>query len=42
MAPGVGMGETLKILQTRWMEADFPGDPATLARLLDETLARRD
>ena len=42
MAPGVGMGETLKILQTRWMEADFPGDPTTLARLLDETLARRD
>jgi len=30
------MGETLKVLQGRWIRAGFPREPAALARLLDE------
>jgi poly(A) polymerase len=35
---GRAIGEALRELQTRWIEAGFPNDPARLARLLDETL----
>jgi poly(A) polymerase len=35
---GRAIGEALRDLQARWMEAGFPKDPASLARLLDETL----
>jgi poly(A) polymerase len=35
---GRAVGEALRDLQARWMKAGFPKDPATLARLLDETL----
>jgi poly(A) polymerase len=34
---GRAIGEALKELQKRWIEAGFPTDPASLARLLDET-----
>ena len=40
LAPGRGMGETLKSLQALWIRAGFPRDPGTLARLLDEALAK--
>ncbi|MGH6819816.1 MAG: CCA tRNA nucleotidyltransferase, partial [Methylocella sp.] len=35
---GRAIGKALKELQARWIEAGFPTDPASLARLLDETL----
>jgi poly(A) polymerase len=35
---GRAIGEALKELQARWIDAGFPKDPASLARLLDETL----
>jgi poly(A) polymerase len=35
---GRAIGEALKKLQARWIMAGFPTDPASLARLLDETL----
>ncbi len=34
---GPAIGEGLKQLQERWIDAGFPTDPARLARLLDET-----
>ncbi|MGH6853196.1 MAG: CCA tRNA nucleotidyltransferase, partial [Methylocella sp.] len=34
---GRAIGEALKELQARWIEAGFPTDPARLAQLLDET-----
>jgi poly(A) polymerase len=34
---GLAIGEALRELQARWIEAGFPTDPARLARLLDET-----
>jgi poly(A) polymerase len=34
---GRAIGEGLKQLQKRWIDAGFPTDPARLARLLDET-----
>jgi poly(A) polymerase len=33
---GRAIGDALRELQTRWIEAGFPADPASLARLLDE------
>ncbi len=33
---GQAIGDALRELQTRWIEAGFPADPASLARLLDE------
>jgi poly(A) polymerase len=36
---GRAIGKALKDVQTRWVRAGFPEDPASLARLLDETLA---
>ena len=33
---GRAVGEALRHLQTRWIEAGFPTDPASLTRLLDE------
>jgi poly(A) polymerase len=38
MTEGRAIGEALHDLQARWMKAGFPKDPASLARLLDETL----
>jgi poly(A) polymerase len=38
MAPGRGVGETLKALQAKWIRAGFPREPETLARLLAEAL----
>ncbi len=38
---GRAIGEALKELQKRWIEAGFPTDPARLARLLDESLGGR-
>jgi len=35
---GRAIGEALKELQARWIDAGFPTDPARLARLLDETV----
>ena len=35
---GRAIGEALKDLQARWINAGFPIDPAHLARLLDETV----
>ena len=35
---GRAIGEALRELQARWIDAGFPTDPASLARLLDETL----
>jgi poly(A) polymerase len=35
---GLAIGEALRELQARWIEAGFPTDRARLARLLDETL----
>jgi poly(A) polymerase len=35
---GRAIGEALKDLQARWIDAGFPTDPAHLARLLDETV----
>jgi poly(A) polymerase len=35
---GRAIGEALRDLQARWMKAGFPKDPASFARLLDETL----
>jgi poly(A) polymerase len=35
---GRAIGEALKDLQDRWIGAGFPEDPASVARLLDETL----
>ncbi|MBL8586975.1 MAG: CCA tRNA nucleotidyltransferase, partial [Methylobacteriaceae bacterium] len=37
---GRAVGQTLKELQAAWIRAGFPQDPATLARLLDEAVAR--
>ncbi|MGH6851104.1 MAG: CCA tRNA nucleotidyltransferase, partial [Methylocella sp.] len=34
---GRAVGEALKELQARWIEAGYPTDPARLAQLLDET-----
>ena len=34
---GRAIGEALRDLQARWIKAGFPTDPASLARLLDET-----
>ena len=42
VAPGRGMGEALKAVERLWIAADFPGDAATLAPLLDKALAQRD
>jgi tRNA nucleotidyltransferase/poly(A) polymerase len=36
IAPGAGLGEALKRLQTLWIHADFPQDPQVLTRLIDE------
>ena len=41
LSPGRGMGEALKAVEALWVRADFPTDPAALAQLLDEALARR-
>jgi poly(A) polymerase len=35
---GRAIGAALQDLQARWTKAGFPKDPASLARLLDETL----
>jgi len=37
---GRAVGEALKQLQERWIEAGFPDDPNRLARLLDEATGR--
>ena len=42
VAPGRGMGEALKAVERLWIAADFPGDAATLAPLLDKALTQRD
>jgi poly(A) polymerase len=39
---GRAIGETLKELQAAWIMAGFPKDPKRLARLLDETLRKRE
>ncbi|MGD0634977.1 MAG: CCA tRNA nucleotidyltransferase [Beijerinckiaceae bacterium] len=36
LTPGRALGETLKILQAKWIRAGFPQDPRSLATLLDE------
>jgi poly(A) polymerase len=36
---GRAIGEALKDLEARWIRAGFPKDPASLARLLNETVA---
>ncbi len=38
---GRAMGEMLKRLQAAWIRAGFPGDPQSLARLLDEATVER-
>jgi poly(A) polymerase len=40
MAGGPAIGETLRVLQERWVEAGFPQDPHLLAKLLEETVAQ--
>ena len=42
VAPGRGMGEALKAVERLWIAADFPGDAATLAPLLDKALTQRN
>jgi poly(A) polymerase len=42
MFEGRAIGETLKELQAAWIMAGFPKDPASLARLLDETLRKQE
>jgi poly(A) polymerase len=42
MFEGRAIGETLKELQAAWIMAGFPKDPKNLARLLDETLRKRE
>jgi poly(A) polymerase len=41
LAPGRGVGETLKRLQALWIRAGFPREPESLARLLDEAMTPR-
>jgi poly(A) polymerase len=40
VAEGKAIGDTLKDLQTRWIEAGFPDDPRRLAELLKEALRK--
>jgi tRNA nucleotidyltransferase/poly(A) polymerase len=40
MAPGRGVGEALKTLQAKWIQAGFPRAPETLSRLLAEAMAK--
>jgi poly(A) polymerase len=35
---GRAIGQALKDLEARWVRAGFPKDPASLVRLLDETV----
>ena len=42
VAPGRGMGAALKAVERLWIAADFPGDAATLAQLLDKALTQQD
>ena len=42
VAPGRGMGAALKTVERLWIAADFPGDAATLAPLLDKALTQQD
>ncbi len=37
---GRAVGETLRAIEDLWIEAGFPGEPATLERLLDEAIAK--
>ena len=39
LRPGRAIGETLKLLQAKWIRAGFPKEPEVLARLLDESVA---
>ncbi|MCI0466872.1 MAG: CCA tRNA nucleotidyltransferase [Beijerinckiaceae bacterium] len=39
---GRAIGKALKELETAWMNAGFPTDPASLKRLLDETLRQQE
>jgi poly(A) polymerase len=39
---GRAIGEALKELQAGWILAGFPNDPASLARLVEETLQRQE
>ncbi len=39
---GRAIGEALKELQAAWIMAGFPKDPKSLARLLDDTLRKRE
>jgi poly(A) polymerase len=41
IASGRAVGDLLKTLQALWIRAGFPKDPAALARLLDEALAKQ-
>jgi hypothetical protein len=36
---GPRIGQTLRAFQSLWIRAGFPGEPETLARLLDEAVA---
>ena len=36
---GKAVGETLKLLEARWIEAGFPGDAQSLAALLNQAIA---
>jgi tRNA nucleotidyltransferase/poly(A) polymerase len=42
VSQGRAVGKALKELETRWIEAGFPQDPQSLARLLDETVRDMD
>ena len=39
VAGGPRIGQTLRAFQSLWIRAGFPGEPETLARLLDEAVA---
>jgi len=39
VAAGPRIGQTLRAFQSLWIRAGFPGEPETLARLLDEAVA---
>ncbi len=40
VAPGKALGEALKTIQTEWIRAGFPRDPAEVMRLVEEAVGR--
>ena len=40
VAPGKALGDALKAMQTEWIRAGFPRDPAEVMRLVEEAVGR--